>query len=98
MAKEPITPGQKAARARDRERFAAKLAANEAEADRVHERLLGGDRPTRRGGGDDGEAVAFADGERVGAEVVAILRYRKAARPEGDALVPCTPEEFDRLA
>ena len=27
MAKKPITPGQKAARAGDRERFAAKLAA-----------------------------------------------------------------------
>ena len=55
MPKKPITPGQKAAKARDRERFAAKLASNEAEADRVHERLLRGDRPTRHGG----EAFAF---------------------------------------
>jgi hypothetical protein len=94
MAKKPITPGQKAARARDRERFAAKLAANEAEADRIHERLLNGDRPTRRGGD---ETFAFPDGEPVGAEVVAILRYRKTARPEGDALIPCTPEESERL-
>ena len=94
MAKKPITPGQKAARARDRERFAAKLAANEAEADRVHERLLNGDRPTRRG---DDETFAFPDGEQVGAEVVSILRHRKTARLEGNALVPCTPEESDRL-
>jgi hypothetical protein len=93
MAKKPITPGQKAARARDRERFAAKLAANEAEADRVHERLLNGDRPTRRGG----ETFAFPDGEHVAAAVVAILRHRKAARPEGDALVPCAPDGSDRL-
>ena len=92
MAKKPITPGQKAARARDRERFAAKLAANEAEADRVHERLLGGDRLTRRGG----ETFAFPDGEQVGAAVVSILLHRKAARPEGDALVPCMPERPDR--
>ena len=88
MARNPITPGQKAARARDRERFAAKLAANEAEADRVHERLLNGDPLTR--GGD--ETYAFPDGEQVGAEVVAILRYRKTVRLEGDGLVPCTPE------
>ncbi len=93
MAKKPITPGQKAARARDRERFAAKLAANEAEADRVHERLAAGDRPTRRRGGD--ETFAFPDGEHVDAAVVAILLYRKTARLEGNALVPCTPEEAD---
>ena len=93
MPKKPITPGQKAARARDRERFAAKLAANEAEADRVHERLLNGDRLTRRG--DQG--FAFPDGEQVAAEVVSILGYRKAARLEGDAVVPCTPERSDRL-
>ena len=93
MAKKPITPGQKAARARDRERFAAKLAANEAEADRVHERLLSGDRLTRRGDG----TFAFPDGEQVGAEVVSILRYRKTARLEGNALIPCTPEESDSL-
>ena len=94
MAKKPITPGQKAARARDRERFAAKLAANEAEADRVHERLLNGDRLTRRGDG----TFAFPDGEQVGAEVVSILRYRKTARLEGNALIPCTPEDSDRLS
>ena len=88
MARKPITPGQKAARARDRDRFAAKLAANEAEADRVHERLLNGDRLRR--GGD--EAFAFPDGEQVGAEVVSILLYRKTARLDGDTLVPCTPE------
>jgi hypothetical protein len=93
MAKKPITPGQKAARARDRERFAAKLAANEAEADRVHERLLNGDRLTRRG---NDETFAFPGGEPVGAEVVAILRYRNTARLEGDLLIPCTPQEFDR--
>jgi hypothetical protein len=89
MAKKPITPGQKAARARDRERFAAKLAANEAEADRVHERLLKGDRPTRRGD----ETFAFPNGEQVHEEIVAILRHRKTARLEGNALVPCTPQE-----
>ena len=88
-----LTPGQKAARARDRERFAAKLAANEVEADRVHERLLNGDRLTR--GGD--ETFAFPDGEQVGAAIVAILRHRKTARVEDNALVPCTPEESDRL-
>ena len=93
MAKKPITPGQKAARARDRERFAEKLAANEAEADRVHERLLNGERLTRRGG----EAFAFPDGEQVAAAVVAILRHRKTAKLEGDALTACTPEEYDRL-
>ena len=87
MAKKPITPGQKAARARDRERFAAKLAANEAEADRVHGRLLNGDRLTRR---DDG-MFAFPDGEQVAAAVVSILRHRKTARPAGNALIPCTP-------
>ena len=93
MAKKPITPGQKAAKARDRERFAAKLAANEAEADGVHERLLNGDRLTRRGD----ETFAFPDGEQVGAAVVSILRHRKTARLEGNALIPCTPEESDRL-
>lgn len=67
MAKKPITPGQKAARARDRERFAAKLAGNEAEADRVQERLLNGDHLTRRGGGD--QTFAFYSGEQVGAAV-----------------------------
>ncbi len=94
MAKKPITPGQKAAKARDRERFAAKLAANEAEADRVYERLLNGDRLTRRGGD---EAFAFADGEQVDATVVSILRYRKTARLTGHAVVPCTPEHSERL-
>ena len=94
MAKKPITPGQKAAKARDRERFAAKLAANEAEADRVYERLLSGDRLTRRRGD---ETFAFPDGEQVGAAVVSVLLYRKAARSEGNALIPCTPEESDRL-
>jgi hypothetical protein len=93
MAKKPITPGQKAARARDRERFAARLAANEAEADRVHERLLSGDRLSRRGD----EAFALPGGERVDAAVVSILLYRKTARLQGDALVPCTPEEPGRL-
>ncbi len=95
MAKKPITPGQKAARARDRERFAAKLAANEVEADRVHERLLNGDRLTRRVGGDD-ETFGFPDGEQVSAAVVSVLRYRKTARLKGNALVPCTPDEPDR--
>ncbi len=93
MAKKPATPGQKAARARDRERFAAKLATNEAEADRVHGRLLNGDRLTRRGD----ETFAFPGGEQVGAAVVAILLYRKTAMLEGNALIPCTPEESDRL-
>ncbi len=93
MAKKPITPGQKAARARERERFAAKLAANEVEADRVHERLLNGDRLTRR----DDETFAFPDGEQVDPAIVAILLYRKTARLDGNALVPCTPEESDRL-
>ena len=88
MARKPITPGQKAARARDRERFAARLAANEAEADRVHERLLNGDRLTRRGD----ETFTFPDGDQIGAEVVAILRYRKTARLDGNTLIPCTPE------
>jgi len=92
MAKKP-TPGQKAARALERERFAAKLAANEAEADHVHERLLNGDRLTHR----DDETFAFPDGEQVGAAIVAILRHRKTARLEDDALVPCTHEESDRL-
>jgi hypothetical protein len=92
MAKK-LTPGQKAARARDRERFAAKLAANEVEADRVHERLLNGDRLTRR----DDETFAFPDGEQVGAAIVAILRHRKTARLEDDALVPCPHEESDSL-
>ncbi len=95
MAKKPIPPGQKAARARDRERFAAKLAANEAEADRVHERLLNGDRLTRRGHGGE-ETFAFPDGEQVGAEIVAILRYRKTVRLKGNALVPATPKDLDR--
>ena len=91
MAKKPITPGQKAARQRDRERFAAKLAGNEAEADRVHERLAGGERLTRRGGqGGDGP-LAFAGGEPVDPAVVAILLYRKTATWKGDTLVACTP-------
>ena len=94
MPKKPITPGQKAARARDRERFAAKLAANEAEADRVHERLLNGDRLTRRPGD---ETFAFPGGEQVGAAVVSILLYRRAARLEGNALIHCTPQQSDRL-
>lgn len=94
MAETPLTPGQKAARARDRERFAARLAANEAEADRVHARLLNGDRLARRGGD---ETFAFPDGERVAAAVVSILHYRRSARLEGDALIPCAPEGFDRL-
>jgi len=93
MAKKPITPGQKAARARDRERFAAKLAANEAEADRVHGRLLSGDRLTRRGDG----TFAFPGGDEVAAAVVSILLHRKTARLQGNALVPCTPEASDRL-
>jgi hypothetical protein len=92
MAKNP-TPGQKAARARDRERFAAKLAANEVEADRVHERLLNGDLLTLRAD----ETFAFPDGEQVGAEIVSILRYRKTARLEGNTLIPCSPEESDSL-
>ena len=92
MAKKP-TPGQKAARALERERFAAKLAANEVEADRVHERLLNGDRLTHR----DDETFAFPDGEQVGAELVSILRYRKTARLEGNTLIPCSPEESDNL-
>ncbi len=92
MAK-PITPGQKAARALERERFAAKLAANEVEADRVYERLLNGDPLTRR----DDETFAFPDGEQVGAAIVAILCHRKTARLEDNALVPCTHEESDRL-
>ena len=94
MAKKPITPGQKAAKARDRERFAAKLAGNEAAADRVHERLLAGDRPTLRRGG--AETFAFPDGDHVAPAVVAILLYRKTARMEGNALVACTPGEFER--
>ena len=93
MAKKPITPGQKAAKARDRERFAAKLAGNEAEADRVHERLANGDRLTRRG---SDPAFAFPDGEQVSAAVVSILCYRKTAKLKGNALVPCTPDEPDR--
>ena len=93
MAKKPITPGQKAARARDRLRFAAKLDAHEVAAHRVHVRLLSGARLTRRGG----ETFAFPDGEEVGAEIVSILRYRKTARVRGDAVIPCTPKPFDRL-
>ena len=96
MARKPITPGQKAAQARDRERFAAKLAGNEAEADRVHDRLLAGDRPTQRRGGDG--TFAFPDGEHIDAAVVAILLYRKTARLEGNALVPCTPGASDHRA
>jgi hypothetical protein len=95
MAKKPITPGQKAAKARDRERFAAKLAGNEAEADRVHERLVAGDPLTQRRGGD--ETFAFPDGDHVAPAVVAILLYRKTARMEGNALVPCTPDASARL-
>jgi hypothetical protein len=91
MAKKPITPGQKAAKARDRERFAAKLAANEAAADRVHERLLNGDRLATQ----DGHRYAFPNGEEVDAAILSILRYRKVAMPRGDMLVACTPEEFN---
>ena len=94
MAKKPITPGQKAAKARDRERFAAKLAANEAEADRVHDRLLHGDRLTRRGD----ETFAFPDGEQVPDAVVSILRHRKTVRLERNALIPRPPEDADRPA
>ena len=96
MAKKPITPGQQAAKARDRARFAAKLAGNEAEADRVHERLLAGDRPTQRRGGD--ETFAFPDGDHVDAAVVAILLYRKTARLDGNVLVPRKPRKSDRQA
>jgi hypothetical protein len=94
MAKKRITPGQKSARARDRERFAAKLAANDAEADRVHERLLNGDRLARRAG----ETYAFPDGEAVDAAIVSILRHRKVAMPRGELLVACTPDEYAAAA
>lgn len=94
MAEKPLTPGQTAAKARDRERFAAKLAVNEAEADRVHARLSNGDRLTRRGGD---EAFDFPDGQQVATAVVSILCYRRAARLEGDTLIPCTPDESDGL-
>lgn len=89
MAKKPITPGQKAAKARDRERFAAKLATNEVAADRVYERLLNGDRLTRRSGG----TYAFPGGEEVDEAIVSILLYRKSATLERDTLVPSAPDE-----
>ena len=95
MAKKPITPGQKAAKARDRERFAAKLATNEAEADWVHERLLEGLTLSRR---NDGETYAFPDGTEVDAAIASILRHRKVAMPRGDALVGCTPAEYAAAA
>ena len=94
MAKKPVTPGQKAAKARDRQRFAAKLAGNEAEADRVHKRLLNGGQLTRR----DGDAYAFAGGEEVDPAITAILRHRKLAVPKGDRLVACTPAEYAAAA
>lgn len=86
MPKKPITPGQKAAKARDRERFAEKLAANEDAADRVHARLLNGDRLARRIDG----AYAFAGGREVDSAIISILLHRKTARVEGDELVATT--------
>ena len=90
MAKKRITPGQKAAKARDRERFAAKLAANEAQADRVHGRLLSGERLSSR----NGQRYAFPDGEEVDAAIISILRHRKVAKPKGNLLIACKPDEY----
>ena len=87
MPKKPITPGQKAAKARDRERFAAKLAANDAEADHVHERLLNGDQLAQCSGG----TYAFPDGAEVDAAIISILRHRKVVTARGDLLIACTP-------
>lgn len=94
MAKKPITPGQKAAKARDRARFAAKLANNEAAADGVHERLLSGDRLAT----SDGQTYAFRNGAEVDAAIVAVLRHRKVAMVKGDLLVACTPAEYAAAA
>ena len=90
MARVPITPGQKAAKARDRRRFAAKLAAKEAEADRLHERLVAGERLLCR----SDKTYAFAHGEKVDEAVVAILRHRKTAMLKDNVLIPCTPAEY----
>lgn len=95
MAKKPITPGQKAAKARDRERFAAKLAGNEAEADRVHERLLNGDPLVCR---SSDKTYAFPGGEEADEAIVAILRHRKVVMPKGELLVACTPAEYAAAA